>query len=103
MIGRKTLNILLIRYCEGTGSVIQAAGTREDLDRVFRDLQDSGDVGVLGELGLRYFSPGEIAVLLGFPAQFSFPSTVTLKQQYKVLGNSLNVSMVGLLIVSLMS
>ena len=58
---------------------------------------------MLGELGLRYFSPGEIAMLLGFPSQFSFPSTVTLKQQYKVLGNSLNVSMVGLLIVSLMS
>ena len=41
--------------------------------------------------------------MLGFPPQFSFPTTVTLKQQYKVLGNSLNVSMVGLLIVSLMS
>ena len=58
---------------------------------------------MLGELRLRYFSPAEIAMLLGFPSQFSFPSTVTLKQQYKVLGNSLNVSMVGLLIVSLMS
>ena len=58
---------------------------------------------VLGELRLRYFSPAEISKLLGFPSQFSFPSTVTLKQQYKVLGNSLNVSMVGLLLVSLIS
>ena len=58
---------------------------------------------MLRELELRYFSPAEISRLLGFPPQFSFPSTVTVEQQYKVLGNSLNVSMVGLLIVSLMN
>ena len=92
-----------VRYCEGTGSVVQSAGTREDLDRVYRDLKLSGDVGALTEPRLRYFSPSEISNLLGFPPDFSFPNTVTLKQQYKVLGNSLNVNMVGLLILSLIS
>ena len=58
---------------------------------------------MLKELRLRYFSPSEICLLLGFPPEFSFPDSVTLKQQYKVLGNSLSVSVVGLLVLSLIS
>ena len=55
---------------------------------------------------LRYFSGTEIARIMGFPVlapaakhfatdydarQFSFPSSCTMKQQWKLLGNSLNV------------
>ena len=41
--------------------------------------------------------------MLGFPPEFSFPNDVTLKQKFKVLGNSLNVIVVSLLIFSLVS
>ncbi len=40
---------------------------------------------------LRYFSPKEIANLLGFPAEFKFPSNVSIKKQYSLVGNSLHV------------
>jgi len=35
---------------------------------------------------------------MGFPPAFSFPATVSRKQQYKLLGNSLNVHVVAALI-----
>ena len=41
---------------------------------------------------LRYFSGTEMARLLGFPTSFSFPTNVRTKQQWKLMGNSLNVS-----------
>jgi tRNA (cytosine38-C5)-methyltransferase len=43
------------------------------------------------ETCLRYFSASEIARLMGFHQDFTFPETVSLKQQWKLLGNSLNV------------
>lgn len=88
------------RYCVGTGSVLQAVGEREDMDRVYSKLEVEG-VEVLSELKLRYFTPREVASLLGFPDDFSFPNTITLRQRYKALGNSLNVTVVGILIYSL--
>jgi len=89
------------RYCEGTGSVLQGAGTVEDLDRVYRDLEEKG-LEVLKELKLRYFSPNEVSKLLGFPDDFDFPNEVSMRQQYKALGNSLNVHVVAVLIYSLL-
>ena len=49
----------------------------------------------LKSLGLRYFSPREIARLHSFPAAFSFPQHVTLRQQYALLGNSVSALVVG--------
>jgi site-specific DNA-cytosine methylase len=46
----------------------------------------------------RYFSPQEVANLLGFPRTFSFPATITARQQYKLLGNSVCVPMLTLLL-----
>ena len=89
------------RYCEGTGSVLQGEGKKEDMDRVYSKVDNEG-VEVLRELKLRYFTPREVANLLGFPSTFSFPSNITLRQQYKALGNSLNVTVVGLLIFNLL-
>lgn len=40
---------------------------------------------------LRYFSGGELARLLDFHRSFEFPPSITQKQQWKLLGNSLNV------------
>jgi tRNA (cytosine38-C5)-methyltransferase len=40
---------------------------------------------------LRYFSGDELARLFGFPENFSFPPNISVKQQWKLIGNSLNV------------
>jgi tRNA (cytosine38-C5)-methyltransferase len=44
---------------------------------------------------LRLFTPREIANLLCFPSYFSFPASTTIKQQYRLLGNSINVLVVS--------
>jgi site-specific DNA-cytosine methylase len=49
------------------------------------------ELDLLRALRLRYFSPREVANLLGFPASFEFPPAITRKQQYKLLGNSVSV------------
>lgn len=46
-------------------------------------------------MGLRYFTPREIANLHSFPASFSFPAHITLRQRYALLGNSLSALVVA--------
>ena len=104
------------RYAEGTGSVIQQNG---DIHSIFSRAKlferESNDyLNTLRELKLRYMMPYEIASLLGFPVkghvtqtndrvayQFEFPSEYLDKplpvQCYRVLGNSLNVTVVSFL------
>jgi DNA (cytosine-5)-methyltransferase 1/tRNA (cytosine38-C5)-methyltransferase len=41
--------------------------------------------------GIRRFSPGEAARLLGYPGDFRFPEAVPLAQRYKLLGNGLSL------------
>lgn len=41
--------------------------------------------------GLRRFTPREILNFLGFPPEFDMPGALTLKQQYKYIGNSLSL------------
>ena len=41
--------------------------------------------------GIRRFSPGEVARLLGYPGSFRFPEGLALKQRYKLLGNGLSL------------
>jgi tRNA (cytosine38-C5)-methyltransferase len=50
-------------------------------------------------LKLRYFSPREVANLLCFPKdpEFQFPSEISRKQKYRLLGNSINVKVVACL------
>jgi len=89
-------------YYERTGSVLQQSG---DLDAAYREAQEAEvDGGVesvarcLGSLGLRFFTPTEISRLLGFPAEFGFPSETARKQRYRTLGNSLSVHVVTILL-----
>ena len=86
-------------YVEGTGSVLQC-NSDGDLDEAFREYIFGGKktADSLVKLRLRYFSPTEVAGLLWFPARFQFPCDVTTKQQYKLLGNSLNVHVVSVLL-----
>ncbi|KAM5235783.1 tRNA (cytosine(38)-C(5))-methyltransferase isoform 3-T3 [Ctenodactylus gundi] len=87
-------------YIEGTGSVLQTAEDVE-IESVYKSLthlQEEEKVAKLSMLKLRYFTPKEIANLLGFPSQFGFPEKITMKQCYRLLGNSLNVHVVAKLI-----
>uniref|UniRef100_A0A3Q3SY04 tRNA (cytosine(38)-C(5))-methyltransferase n=1 Tax=Mastacembelus armatus TaxID=205130 RepID=A0A3Q3SY04_9TELE len=90
-------------YVEGTGSVLQCS---EETESVFRGLDQHSEEDKLQrllKLKLRYFTPREVANLMGFPQSFSFPAQVPTKQQYKVLGNSLNVVVVAKLLRQLVS
>ncbi|NWR09228.1 TRDMT methyltransferase, partial [Paradoxornis webbianus] len=87
-------------YVEGTGSVLQTA-VDVQLESVFKhidELPEDEKLMKLSTLKLRYFTPREIANLHGFPLEFGFPEKVTVKQCYRLLGNSLNVRVVAKLI-----
>ncbi|NXR32064.1 TRDMT methyltransferase, partial [Zosterops hypoxanthus] len=87
-------------YIEGTGSVLQTA-VDVQLESVFKhidELPEDEKLMKLSTLKLRYFTPREIANLHGFPLEFGFPEKVTVKQCYRLLGNSLNVRVVAKLI-----
>ena len=47
---------------------------------------------------LRYFSGMELARMFGFSKDFSFPPDTSLKQQWKLMGNSLNVRVASKLV-----
>lgn len=49
-------------------------------------------------LYLRFFSPSELARLLDFAQDFAFPNGVSLSQQWKLLGNSINVRVAARLV-----
>lgn len=87
-------------YVEGTGSVLQSCVDVE-LEIVFKNLEllsEEDRLKQLLQLKLRYFTAREIANLMGFPDDFTFPKHISVKQQYRVLGNSLNVHVVSHLI-----
>ena len=92
-------------YAVGTGSVLQHALSEEDMHTAFKEFKEKQAAGetetpfeCLTPLQLRYFTPREVANLMCFPREFSIPRDVTLRQSYKVLGNSLNVLVVSVLL-----
>ncbi|KAJ2187701.1 hypothetical protein EV181_002609 [Coemansia sp. RSA 532] len=70
-------------YAEGTGSILQTSGV------VGKDPMTVENT--------RYFTPREVANLMGFPAEFSFSDITSNRQRYRLLGNSLSVSVVSVL------
>ena len=105
-LSKKALRNIIMPIWTGTGSVLRQAG---DLDAAYKLADLAGNdnpakiYSALQSLRLRFFTPREIARLLGFPATFSFPEETTRKQCYKTLGNSLNVSVVAILLHHLIS
>ena len=83
------------RFVRGTGSVLYFGppDPRLDLktptDREFDASWKEGLPPLQGHV--RYFSGQEMANLMGFREGFSFPNDCTPKQQWRLLGNSLNV------------
>lgn len=89
-------------YTEGTGSVY-CPETKETLNDTFEKIkndlcENDEKLSALKSLNLRYFTPNEVARLMSFPTTFSFPNDTTNRQKYRVLGNSINVAVVGRLI-----
>ncbi|XP_074582033.1 tRNA (cytosine(38)-C(5))-methyltransferase 2 [Curcuma longa] len=81
------------RYVKGTGSLL--ATCRHTNSRL--------EALSLKELGLRYFTPREVANFHSFPPDFQFPSHVNLRQRYALLGNSMSVAVVAPLLQYLFS
>lgn len=79
------------KYVIGSGSFLQ---TKEfDLE------YEPDDQEKLILLGLRFFTPLEIAALHAFPMEeFSFPDDILLIHKYRTLGNGLNVAVVASLL-----
>jgi tRNA (cytosine38-C5)-methyltransferase len=83
---------------EGTGSVF-CPMTRDEFKEKIAEIDNTKDnLELKKALRLRYFTPMETAKLMSFPPSFSFPKTVTEKQRYKLLGNSINVAVVSELV-----
>jgi len=112
-------------FIEGAGSILQCnenIDTKETLEE-YKEYKDKRKVilenkslnekqqeeeldklnNPLDKLNLRYFTSREIARLMGFPETFVFPESSSLKQQYRLLGNSLNCKVVSALIQYLLS
>ncbi|CAJ1442524.1 unnamed protein product [Effrenium voratum] len=51
---------------------------------------------------VRYFSPKEVAGLMGFPAGWQLPGELPLRTQWRLLGNSINVTVVSHLVSRLL-
>ena len=93
------------RYIKGTGSILYEnddvnekkllllpPSEREFCSNWMKELNIDGTK-------LRYFSGSELARLFGFPTtKFVFPPQITNKQQWKLIGNSLNVGIASKLI-----
>mmetsp|Transcript_17896 Transcript_17896/g.26479 ORF Transcript_17896/g.26479 Transcript_17896/m.26479 type:complete len:569 (-) Transcript_17896:213-1919(-) len=72
-------------YHKATGSLLDVTTEEEQNDHT-----------------LRRFSPRELLNLFGFPPSFTFPSSLKLEHQYKLVGNSINVTVVALLMQELL-
>ncbi|GBC08991.1 hypothetical protein RclHR1_08530002 [Rhizophagus clarus] len=87
-------------YVEATGSILQLDECL-DSDQIFDNKKIDSPISektINSILKLRYFTEREVASIMGFPTDFSFPDELNLKQRYRVLGNSLNVRVVAELI-----
>lgn len=93
------------KHLIGTGSLIQTK-------RMHLNFQPD-DLSAISQIGLRFFTPREIARLHALPVDgvvqrqfkhpFSFPLETTISQQYRLLGNSLNVRVVSRILTHLLT
>ncbi|ORZ32655.1 S-adenosyl-L-methionine-dependent methyltransferase [Catenaria anguillulae PL171] len=96
-------------YFEGTGSILQESDHLDvkaiwpeflarqpaALAQIERKEPVTDVENPLLPLRLRFFSPREVANLMCFPPEFEFPKGISEKQKYRLLGNSINVLVVG--------
>lgn len=92
------------KYAEGTGSILYPIPSnnetmKEAFEKASKSTSPEEKRQMLRTLKLRYFSPSEVALLMGFPNSIQFPPEYIKKPQlcFRVLGNSLNVTVVSML------
>lgn len=85
------------RYVQGTGSVFCEKSER-DVNIAFNQENTEEQLRLIKALNLRFFTPLEVCRLMSFPQYFCFPSTLSERTKYKLLGNSINVKVVSELI-----
>ena len=73
------------KLMKGSGSILLIGDDNNNEEK--KDL-----ISLFGKL--RYFTPKEILKFLNFNENFGFPKEITIKSQYKLLGNSINVKVV---------
>jgi tRNA (cytosine38-C5)-methyltransferase len=80
------------KFIKGTGSVLYE-GPDVKFELVApEDREFEGDwAASIDTSKLRYFSGMEMARLMGYSESFSFPADMPVKQQWRLIGNSLNV------------
>ena len=86
-------------YVEGTGSVFTEQSP-ETVQKCYEkaNLYEVGSedfVESLKELKLRYFTPKEVLMIMCFPKNYSLPTNTSMKQCYRLLGNSVNVKVIS--------
>ncbi|KAJ8715945.1 hypothetical protein PYW08_013230 [Mythimna loreyi] len=86
-------------YVDGTGSVFTEK-TPEMVQKCYEkaNLSEVGSdafVESLKELKLRYFTPKEVLMLMSFPKSYSLPTNISMKQCYRLIGNSVNVKVIS--------
>lgn len=86
------------RYIEGTGSVFCELSTDELKVKLKEIDETENNLELKKSLKLRFMTPTEISRLMSFPNNFKFPQSLSEKQKYKLLGNSINVAVVSELI-----
>lgn len=91
-------------FHEGTGSVLSvldaAARQAAFAAHAAAPPHDAAACPLAATLGLRLFAPREIANLLCFPPAFAFPPATTVRQQRRLLGNSVNVRVLAALLAA---
>lgn len=89
------------RFIKGTGSILYNGDTKSSSLKLIppeeREFSDTWRNGI-DPSKLRYFSGMELARLFGFSEHFSFPKDTSPKQQWKLMGNSLNVGVASKLV-----
>ncbi|RYH15273.1 hypothetical protein EON65_31985 [archaeon] len=95
------------RYHKGTGSVLLVNGSTGMVSSIDSEHEYDGDwvEKLLGreDAYARYFSPTELLRLFGFPASFTWPSDVSKRKCYELIGNSINVTVASRLLRHLLT
>ncbi|CAL8110985.1 unnamed protein product [Orchesella dallaii] len=99
-------------FTKGYGQFVKGTGSILNYDLCDKDETKEGEANAnecsttttdcnLSKCGnkmlLRYFSPKEISRLMCYPEDFKMPESLSIKQKYKSLGNSVNVYVVAML------
>ncbi|XP_045525497.1 tRNA (cytosine(38)-C(5))-methyltransferase isoform X2 [Pieris brassicae] len=85
-------------YVDGTGSVFTEKSP-EFVKQCYSeankfDIGSDEYIEKLKELNLRYFTPKEVLAIMMFPKEYIIPDVTTMKQSYRLIGNSVNVKVI---------